>query len=100
LGATVAAGGAVLVVPAGAFPVGTQVLLTVSSTGSDVLYSADFGGASSFLPSILTINAAGKTKLFGAAAGGWILLQTNLSGVFAQPLTVASSFKTSDDVFE
>ena len=101
LGARLAAGGAVLLVPPSAFPVGTEVVLSVTLSGTETFYSVDFGGASSLLPAVLTINSfAGHTVLFADTEHGWIELGVRLNGVFTQPLSVACSFKTSDDVYE
>jgi hypothetical protein len=102
LGAQSSVGGAVLVVPPGALPIGTQVALSVWSSDGETFFEVDFGGAASFVPSVLTIHAlgGGPTSLYANAGFGWSLVQTSLTGVFTRPLSAAASFKTSDDTDE
>lgn len=99
LGAQVAVDGALLVVPPGALPVGTQVRLNVWSFGPETHYDVDLGGGSSFLPAILTINAAGEgqVSLLAKTGGTWNLIATSLSGLFTHPLSAAASLKTTRD---
>lgn len=99
LGARVAVDGAVLVVPAGALPLGTQVSLNVWSFGPETHYDVDLGGAPAFLPSVLTINTSGQGQVTLLAKDGeiWDVVATTLSGVFVHPLQVACSLKTTRD---
>jgi len=88
-----------LVVPAGALPLGTQVRLNVWSFGPETHYEVDLGNVPGFLPSVLTINTAGQGNvlLFAKNDGVWDLIATSLSGVFVHPLSVACSLKTTRD---
>ena len=99
LGAQVITNGAVLVVPPGALPIGTEVSVSVWSSGSETHYEVDLGAPATFLPAILTIQAPQgvQASLFARNAGTWTLMGTSLTGVFTRPLSASASFKTDLD---
>lgn len=99
LGAQVIASGAVLVVPPGALPIGTEVSVSVWSFGPETYYDVDLGSLTTFLPAILTIHAPEgiEASLFAKSGGTWTHIGTSLTGVFTRPLSASASFKTDLD---
>lgn len=99
LGAGISTGGAVLLVPPGALPIGTVVSISVWSFGPETHYDVELGASATFLPAILTIHSVSgvRTSLYSMNGGAWSLVETSLTGVLTRPLSASASLKTDFD---